>query len=461
MARPTKKEQAAKKKASEANAASNREEILKKQEELRKKSEERNAKKKADIENKNKKSDELTNSNPSEEIPNNEVAENTASNQEANNVSSEENTISMEEKSIEETSSADANQEASNTSTNPIVDDSNDIPDVNPDVDIPNDIAAELEGSSESGNDYNMPDDDFDPLEEKVIRRSYTDGNLGAKKDDNISADGKSQTAGLGENTPPVIEPEISEPIIKTVEPIETPDATKSIPKTDKPKTEPVNPKLEDLSPNQKRKAAEKSADVLITNYANLAPLPFKKLSSFNMRKLEKRHMNDEIDMHMKIMDDGTTIHSYCEQVNLQADATFVITKEMQDEIREPLIDVLLENNFALTPTQRLIAAVGGQLLQMGMTGIQFMAQNRDAMDTFKKFHEENKSVRSEIVHKVQPNPNPQPQPQPKKESHKKEVVKDDVVDLRDKTRGENMDIPDDNETLGEKLTVEEFLSKD
>lgn len=150
------------------------------------------------------------------------------------------------------------------------------------------------------------------------------------------------------------------------------------------------NPKLDDLSPKQKREAAEKTADALILTYAQIVPIPFKKLSSFNMRKLQQMDMKDEIKLKNLIDDEGTTVKSYCEGVNEQVEQTFVVTKEMQNEIKEPLVDVLLENNLALTPAQRLGMAVAGQILQMGMVAVQNLQQNRGAMEYFKQFHKEN-----------------------------------------------------------------------
>jgi hypothetical protein len=159
-----------------------------------------------------------------------------------------------------------------------------------------------------------------------------------------------------------------------------------------------INSNLEDLSPSQKRKAAEQSADALLLAYGNIAPIPFKKISSFNLGKLDNAHLKGEVDKDMVIAEDGTTVKSYCEGVNQQVEQTFEITKEMKDEIRPPLIEVLLENNFALTPTQRLLMAVGGQIVTMGLTSFQFMQQNKAAMNQFKAFHKENKESRANII---------------------------------------------------------------
>lgn len=451
MGRPTKAEVAARKKA---EAQKSNEDILKQQQELAKKAEERNARRAAEIAEKNKKNNQTISDN-SVNQSNNDIPEQT-------NVSGNQ-TVESNQNINEPTSNIEGSSN-----------DANDIPDINTadDYNIPDDITQELQSISDVATD--IINDDFDPLKVKVIKRSYTNGNIGQQEQQYVSPNNNQSGSPSGDinsnqSTVTPIEPIISEPVITTTEPVvkidgdifgdnknnnsnnTNPEGTSTV----RPKTPPVNPKLDDLSASQKRKAAEKTADALITTYANLVPVPFKKISSFSIRKLEKRHINDEIDMNMRIMDDGTTILDYCKGVNEQADETFIITKEMQDEIKEPLIDVLLENNFALTPTQRLIMVVGGQVVQMGITAIQFMQQNSSAMDTFKKFHEENKASRTEVV-----------PPQQNSNFSERVSVRNDETnvdsnkssdDVRKVNAGDNLDIPDGND----RMSIEEFLDKD
>jgi hypothetical protein len=240
-----------------------------------------------------------------------------------------------------------------------------------------------------------IPDDDGSPLEEEVKHRDYATNGGDIPKNETLGGDA------------PKIEPVIPEPIIVSP-PIsdvniggesDEPKSNHQAPKQpSEPKRPSINSNLEDLSPSQKRKAAEQSADALLLAYGNIAPIPFKKISSFNLGKLDNAHLKGEVDKDMVIAEDGTTVKSYCEGVNQQVEQTFEITQEMKDEIRPPLIEVLLENNFALTPTQRLLMAVGGQIVTMGLTSFQFMQQNKAAMNQFKAFHKENKESRANII---------------------------------------------------------------
>lgn len=256
-------------------------------------------------------------------------------------------------------------------------------PSNNPSVDEPNNEAPKIDVNY-------IPEDDGNPLEEEVKRRIYA--NQG----------GDSTISEPINNDIPKVEPVIPEPI-SVSQPIsdinigseaQEPSTVSQQPKQpSEPKRPTINQNLEDLSPSQKKKAAEQSADALLLAYGNIAPIPFKKISSFNLGKLDNLHLKGEIDKDMVISDDGTTIKSYCEGVNQQVEQTFEITQEMKDEIRQPLIEVLLENNFALTPTQRLLMAVGGQIVTMGLTSFQFMQQNKAAMNQFKVFHKETKEA--------------------------------------------------------------------
>lgn len=459
MGRPTKKQQKLKQKAAEA--AKKAEEFRIQQEELARKAEERTRKKAEEIASKNQQLQETSKTS--------ETTSDVVENKPIENISS----MSVENKNQIQSNNEVVDESKSDTVGNETIGNIEET--INEELDIPEEIKKELlDGENPSEFEINE-DAGFDPLEEKVIKRSYTEGKINnpvTNAEPQTTDTGAGTGSGSGNETKdthvtgqtqdaqPKIEPEISEPEIKEIPPEITAaeeEKKKQEQEKEKPKSEPVNPKLDDLSPTQKRKAAEKTADALITTYSNLVPIPFIKISSFNERKLEARHLNDEIDMNMQIMDDGTRVVDYCQKVNRDAESTFVVTKEMKEEIREPLIDVLLENNFALTPTQRLIMAVGGQILQMGITAIQYMQQNSNAMETFKKFHEDNKAYKKQQQSGgnnnsgdggVNINTNPPVNNPPVNNSS------EDNITTNNSSNDE--DIPLDNN----KITVEEFLNQ-
>ena len=242
--------------------------------------------------------------------------------------------------------------------------------------DIPDDSSSKA---------YDIPDENYNPLEEKIKERDYT--HFAKPNTQNVDSNNVVQPEPIIPEPVNVIPP-IDDAVIDVVNKSNDAGSPKE---PTAPKKEVINPNLQDLSPAQKKKAAEQSADAILLAYGNLVPIPFKKMSSFNMGKIQNMALKGELDLNLVLMEDGTTVKTYCEGVNEVVDKTFEITPEMKEDIRPPLIEVLLENNLALTPTQRLIMAVGQQVVTMGLTAFQFMQQNKGALQQFKAFHNENK----------------------------------------------------------------------
>lgn len=144
---------------------------------------------------------------------------------------------------------------------------------------------------------------------------------------------------------------------------------------------------LQDLSPAQKRKSAEKTAEAILNMYCNFAPLPFKKWASFNPNHIQKLVFEKKIDMDMQV-EQGVTIRDYINGVNEQVEDIFKVSQETRDEIKDPLIDVLMEQELALTPTQRLLIAVGGHVITMGFSAFQLSQNNKQALETFERFQQ-------------------------------------------------------------------------
>jgi hypothetical protein len=280
--------------------------------------------------------------------------------------------------------------------------------------------------------DDDIPTEIPDPLDEPVISRSYT-----ASAPNNV-------------NEAPIPEPKINaQQAFASQSNLNSSGA--SDPKGEKPPKVNVNEKLDDLSPNQKRKAAEVTADALLASYSQGFPVPFKWASSFNIGKMKKLAMEGKLDLYLQVVDDGTRVIDYAEKTNKEVDKLFTVTEEMKEEIKEPLVEVLLENNFALTPTQRLLLAVGGHAIAFTVKAVQLYQQNSHALEQFQKFHNENlefmRTTAANVTGTPPPNPyTPPPTAEapptsdtppptennspPKKEGGKGKVVKmDDVLD--------------------------------
>ena len=168
---------------------------------------------------------------------------------------------------------------------------------------------------------------------------------------------------------------------------------------------------LQDLSPAQKRKSAEKTADAMLGLYCKFVPAPFKQWASFKERKINELSLKKEIDLEMEL-DGELTIKDYIDNHNKQVEAIFEVTEEQKNEIREPLIDVLLEQELALTPTQRLLMAVGGHLTTLGISAFQLAQNNKMALETFKQFQSD-KIMSSQPYQQAQPQGQPYQQARP------------------------------------------------
>ena len=105
-------------------------------------------------------------------------------------------------------------------------------------------------------------------------------------------------------------------------------------------------------------------------------PVPFEKWASINEGTIQKLALNDRIDLNMELEND-LTVQQYVDSNNNQVKQVFKVSDETKEEIKEPLIEVLLEQELALTPTQRLLLAVGSHVATMGFSAYQLAQTNK------------------------------------------------------------------------------------
>lgn len=241
----------------------------------------------------------------------------------------------------------------------------------------------------------------FNPFAEKVIKRDYTQ--------DMIKADiGELSEVEASEDIP---EPTYDAPNLQKEQSNDVPKSSASS-SFSEPSSESysepkpaANPQLNDLDEKQKRKAAKETAEAILTAYGRFAPMPFIKISSYNMNKMSKLNMTGEIDFKMPVTAEGATVNQYMTDFNTQVENTFEITDAMKEEIRDPLIDVLMEQGLALTPTQRLMMAIGGHVIQMGVSTFQLVQAKKDSLETFKEWKKEQDTIQRNKVTYAAPQP--------------------------------------------------------
>jgi len=137
---------------------------------------------------------------------------------------------------------------------------------------------------------------------------------------------------------------------------------------------------LDDLNPRTKRRAAEQTADAILKGYSQFAPEPFKWLSKFSESKIEQAIFNGEIDPSIEV-EQGVRFDDYIKEANEQVDEIFEVQEETLDEIKEPLIEVLMEQEMELTPQQRLTMAIVGHLIQMFTMAMKLFSQNKRILE--------------------------------------------------------------------------------
>ena len=164
--------------------------------------------------------------------------------------------------------------------------------------------------------------------------------------------------------------------------------------KNEKQKPDPINPELKDLDDGQKRRVFKQTAQSLVLAYKQFSGLPFKYLATrdINAGKMAEYNVTKELDTNIVLElpnDVHMSIAQYFEQQCMKADGLFELDPDVEKEIVEALTDVLMEKQFALTPTQRLMVALGQDLFSKGVQLFQFRAEVKTTLDYLKNNHSE------------------------------------------------------------------------
>lgn len=137
---------------------------------------------------------------------------------------------------------------------------------------------------------------------------------------------------------------------------------------------------LDSAEERTKKKTAEQTANTILKGYARLAPKPFKWLSKFNETRIEKLSFSGHLDLNIEVSP-GVTFDDYVKQTNEQVDEIFEVDEDTLEEIREPLVEVLMEQQMQLTPQQRLGMAVLSHLMQMFTVSMKLRSQNNRILE--------------------------------------------------------------------------------
>lgn len=143
------------------------------------------------------------------------------------------------------------------------------------------------------------------------------------------------------------------------------------------------------LTPKEKRDAAEKTAEIILLAYKNYLPLPFIYFGKINIKKLKESEQKGEIDLQAPIDRRGTRFIDRVEKFNKDVEASFDVSDEEVEAIREPLVDVLMEKEVSLTPTQRLMLVVSQSIVGKVINVAKIISEQKSMISEFKEMHRE------------------------------------------------------------------------
>lgn len=273
-------------------------------------------------------------------------------------------------------------------------------------------IVAELEGLESSEGINDIPSDDFNPLDDAVKQRGYTDGITPNNSQNNNQQERVIEEPNYVSNGANKLE--VDETLINPSNDIpnesnnggggnggnsggnnntsgKSSSGGGGSGQSDDDKSQPVqeSDNLKELSPKEKKEAMEKTADAILLAYKQYIPLPFVYFASYDNKKLEKLHNADEINLETQVRRDGTTFREYAKEFNGKVDKAFEVSDEEVEALKEPLVDVLMEQEFAFTPTQRLMFVGGQFLVAKVMMCVKFLREKKSDIQEMKDIHAE------------------------------------------------------------------------
>jgi hypothetical protein len=147
------------------------------------------------------------------------------------------------------------------------------------------------------------------------------------------------------------------------------------------------------LTLKEQRDGAEKTADIVLLAWKNYLPLPFIYFGKVNVKKLKEAEKKGEIDLQAPVDRRGTLIIERIEKFNKDVENSFEVTDEEVNAIREPLIDVLMEKEVSLTPTQRLIFVAGQFVVAKVINVVKLISEQREMISEMKEMYKENREM--------------------------------------------------------------------
>lgn len=146
---------------------------------------------------------------------------------------------------------------------------------------------------------------------------------------------------------------------------------------------EAYNEALNDLSPGDKKKAAEKLAKILFAGYQRLHDAG-NWLLSISDKKIAKLQMAGELDLSVEVPiseGDAISLGEFLQTYNKQAKTFFVIDPEWRAEVEPVLVRILAKRGHGLTDEQFILYKISEDLSVKGIQGFQMYNMTKSILD--------------------------------------------------------------------------------
>ena len=160
--------------------------------------------------------------------------------------------------------------------------------------------------------------------------------------------------------------------------------------------TTPESPATTDIGEGDKvdEHDARATAEILTEAYIGLNEFVYPMLCRFNEQKMLKMERRGIINMSLPINRERQQFYSWMKQRNEEIGQEFVYDSKKRKRIKVAFTDLLIALNKALTPKQRVAAAlVIDQIANIGIA-MKVMMSNRDVIKNLKEFTEEARAKR-------------------------------------------------------------------
>lgn len=274
-------------------------------------------------------------------------------------------------------------------------------------------MAKEFQEPEEKEMDEMM--DDFSPLDEAIAEKAYTKPNVKFNANDMAN--------------------DIPEPSF--IPPPMGGDTMTEEDKIKKPR-EPFNEEMRDMPKKDKKDAANKVAQMIMTGYKWANSYADSKLL-FDPKKIQKMEIDGEINLAVQVpisANDTISAGEFIQEYNDQSKDTITVSQEFEEEFVPALTKVLEKRGVGMTEEQYVIYLLGKDLLVKGFLVAQSLSVKKEMLNMLKEINS--------TLQQQAPQPQPQPQPQPTQPSQSTQSI------FREKAPPEYNEAPNVNDIVNQ-----------